>query len=95
MMNREYIECVCDDISHVVRIDHVRRDGLEPPYLIIHNHLNPYLGFFKRVLVGVRYIFGHRTKYDAFDCTTVPEESARDLQKIVNDYLNELQENNT
>jgi hypothetical protein len=48
-------------------------------------HLAP-LGFWDRVVNGLKYIFGHRSKYGDFDDMILKKEDAWKLEKIV-EYL--------
>ena len=49
-----------------------------------HVHLTSYKGFWKRLWAGLKYAFGHRSRYGEFDEIILRKEDAENLQKIVN-----------
>jgi hypothetical protein len=64
-MNTTYIECSCSDASHVVRIS----SDLEDKELVIEVQLQPIYGFFKRIWLAIKYVFGYSNPYGHWDCT--------------------------
>ncbi|MCK9415847.1 hypothetical protein M0Q97_04235 [Candidatus Dojkabacteria bacterium] len=60
------------------------------PMCYIHINLNNYMSFWKRLKFGIKYIFGYKSRYGAFDEFIFNPEDAPKLQKLV-DYLNEQQ----
>lgn len=53
----------------------------------MHIHLNDTNTFWQRVKYGIKYIFGYKCRYGAFDEFIFNPEDAPKLQKLV-DYLN-------
>lgn len=45
--------------------------------------LNQYHGFFKRVWVALKYIFGYKCRYGHFDCFIMRPEDAYRLKTIL------------
>ena len=74
--------CACSSSEHqfIVRWD----NEYEQVYISIH--LANYLGFWKRLLRGIKYIFGYKCKYGDFDEIILREKDADKLQTIV-DHL--------
>jgi hypothetical protein len=42
-------------------------------------YLSPYLGFFRRCVLAVKYIFGYRSKYGAFDSVVLSRSRVKEL----------------
>lgn len=57
------------------------------PICYVHVHLNKGT-FFERLKYGVKYIFGHQSRYGAFDEFIFNPEDVPKLQKLIN-HLNE------
>ena len=74
--------CECSSCEHqfIVRWDNDDKE------VYISIHLANYLGFWKRLLEGIKYIFGHKCRYGQFDEIILRKEDADNLQKIV-DHL--------
>ena len=76
--HRKYFRCVCDHPDHVVVLSD------DPDFgKTIEIHLNPFLGFFKRCLVALRYIFKSRTGYNAWDTVHI----ADDDHELIKEWL--------
>ena len=52
-------------------------------------HLSTYHGFWKRLWHGLKYAFGHKSRYGAFDEVILRKEDADNLQKVV-DHLKKM-----
>lgn len=65
-MKEELFICECNDVQHqIVFIDDT--EDKDFPCVYAEILLNPEYNFFKRFWIGVKYIFGHRSKYGYFD----------------------------
>jgi len=42
--------------------------------------------FFKRVWLGIKYIFGYQCKYGEFDTVYIPESKLNDFQQLIHEY---------
>ena len=62
--------------------------GKEFPTVYTHVHLNK-KPFLTRLYYGIRYIFGHQSRYGAFDEFILQPEDADRLQDVVN-YLKDI-----
>ena len=82
-MDREVLICQCSSLEHQVTFSWFGNDADGDVYMEVH--LAP-LGFWERVVNGIKYIFGHRSKYGDFDDMILKKEDAWKLEKIV-EYL--------
>ena len=58
------------------------------PMCYVHINLTDYKNFWQRVKYGIKYIFGYKSRYGAFDEFIFNTEDAPKLQRLV-DYLKE------
>ena len=56
-------------------------------FLYFSLRLNPYLGFFKRISVAIRYIFKREKNLYSYDCVMLPKEEIKDLKQIIDEHL--------
>ena len=61
-MEQKLIVCACHNVEHQMIIDYDKEDNLA--YVEFHLVKLP---FFKRVKHGIKYIFGHKSRYGDFD----------------------------
>ena len=47
-------------------------------------HLIPESNIFKRIWIGIKYIFNHKSRYEYFDEFILKKSDADRLQKIIN-----------
>jgi hypothetical protein len=64
-------------------------DGTKNNMVYIHTHLNKNT-FWKRLIYGIKYIFGYKCRYGAFDEFIVNPKDADKIQEIV-DYLKKIE----
>lgn len=83
---QELFICRCEDVQHQFVISTVDFD--ERPEVYLNVFLYP-AGLLKRLVYGVKYIFGHRTVFGHFDCIILKPEDAPRLQSVV-DMLEEV-----
>lgn len=82
-MDTEVLICQCNSLEHQVTFSWLGNNEDGDVYMEVH--LKP-LGFWQRVSNGIKYIFGHRSKYGDFDDMILKKEDAWKLEKIV-EYL--------
>lgn len=82
-MEREVLICQCESLEHQVTFSWLEDDKYGDVYMEVH--LTP-LSFWQRVVNGIKYIFGHRSKYGDFDDMIIKKEDVWKLEKIV-EYL--------
>jgi len=74
-----YLECSCQDRSHLVVIS---RD-FEHNYLYIEVQLNSYHGFFKRLWLGLKYIFNKNFNNGMWDCSLLNKSEAEQVKSFL------------
>lgn len=82
--NTDLVLCNCGSADHQIIIHHDLEDKMV--YLHIHLAKRP---FFRRVVNGMKYIFGYSCRYGHWDEIILDKESATQFQKVVN-TLNDL-----
>lgn len=89
--NKEILICECHSTDHQLIILYGEGDadnGHKYPMSYFHIHLNK-KPFWQRVRYGIKYIFGYRCNYGAFDEFIFNPEDADKLEKLVNYLRNE------
>lgn len=79
----EHIICGCSNVEHSIFFSTI--EGDDDVYMSIH--LVP-LPFFERLVNGIRYIFGHRSKYGDFDEIIITKKDVGKVEKVVR-WLNQ------
>ena len=77
-----YIECNCSSEEHVLRFIVDKEEDA----VYVHHFLanGPW---YKRIMPGIKYIFGKKSKYGHFDETVLDREQAHRLIKILADFI--------
>lgn len=70
----EFFECVCTADEH---------NSIE---LYTPVFLNQYRGFFGRLWIAVKYLFGYKCKYGHWDCTVLRSEDIDRLMALLQKY---------
>ena len=78
--NEILLLCECSSEEHqlIVRWDD------EDNEVYVSVHLANYMGFWKRLWHAVKYVFGYKCRYGAFDEVILRKEDSENLQKVVN-----------
>lgn len=81
-MKTDIIICDCKSTEHQIVINFDDTDNLKMVYLHIHlaNHKN----FFKRLLIGIKYVFGYKSKYGQWDEFIITKDNYSKLKNITN-----------
>lgn len=95
-MEREFLICECESLEHLACFtfldDNVVVDdeGTEMnfKYVTLSVHLKK-LPFFKRLVNGVKYIFGHTSAYGDYDEFIIGKEYASKFRKVAK-YLEKV-----
>lgn len=74
-MKSLHINCDCMSPEHTLRYIW----DAEDKQLYTDIYLNSYQSFFKRFVIAIKYLFGHKCKYGMFDCTMINEEQFNNL----------------
>ncbi len=77
------IICACSSYDHQAIFWHDEEFGDDQLY--VYFHLTTYKGFFKRLWVGIRYAFGHTSRFGEWDQFIFDNES----EKTLKNYLDE------
>jgi valyl-tRNA synthetase len=85
-----YFDCTCGDASHTLRFTFEEGDESWPPSLYTEVQLSDYPGFWRRLWRGVRYVFGHKSRYGYWDCTLIQEHEIPRLQALLSQYQEAL-----
>lgn len=84
-----YVTCVCGNHDHMLIFAYDNNvDGY-----IVFKQLNHYMGFFKRLYHGVRYIFGKRSKHVHFTETCISASQFESLMLRLADHRKMVLEN--
>lgn len=79
---REFILCSCSHSDHLIILN--LDDNKE--YCSMEVHLSP-LPFFKRLINGIKYIFGFRSRYGDFDEIMINREKAEGIKQFMDKVL--------
>lgn len=86
-MNEIFV-CTCYNTEHQLVISRNPLDEKEGPMIFINIYLKN-MSWYKRLWYGIKYIFGYKCKYGAFDEFIMDSADADKLQGIVN-YLKKV-----
>ena len=81
-MNNHFVVCSCSTPEHTIRFLHDRDED----ELYTEIYLNQYKGFFKRLVIAVRYLFGYTCRYGHWDSTLISKEEAQKLKHFLGNY---------
>lgn len=80
-MSSTLYTCACASAEHILILNDEFSD-----YLYLQIHLAP-LPFFKRLVKGIRYIFGGRSKYGDFDEVIFTPATALELSDHLKNWV--------
>lgn len=72
-----YIECSCGSPEHLLKFE--RDEDYVYVFVLLTTD-----GFFKRVWVALKYIFGYKCRYGHFDEILLSKDSVRHLSEFLN-----------
>lgn len=78
-MKRELFICDCENTEHQIIFSWFEDDDVANVYATIHLCKK---SFWKRLKYGIKYIFGYKCRYGAFDEFIFCPDDARKLKKI-------------
>jgi len=82
----ESFYCDCESPEHSFRFFVSSIDSDTKPKLHLEVYLNQYRSFFKRMFVGIKYIFGYRSQYGHWDITTLSEDDVQRLFVFIHQH---------
>jgi hypothetical protein len=76
--DRNILICKCHSLEHQYSFYYSKEDGLfcEP-------HLSTYLPFYKRLILGIKYIFGYKSRFGAWDEFLFKDEDLNKLEAYI------------
>lgn len=96
----ELFVCSCSNLSHCLVVSLSDFNDGEPEKswwpaedavdLCFQVHLNNYLGFFRRLRLAIRYIFGYNGKYGAWDVVSFRLDDVERMRGILDKYENKI-----
>lgn len=86
-MKDTHLTCSCTSDEHTVRLTYFE-DQEYYPDLYMHYFLDT-PGFWGRVKLGLRYIFGYKCKYGHFGETIFTLESALKFRDVLEQYIHD------
>jgi hypothetical protein len=82
-MENQHYDCACYSDEHTLRFTLDPEDG----DIYASQFMNHWFPWWKRVWVGLRYVFGYKCKYGHFDCWIMRDEDAEKLRGMLDAYL--------
>jgi hypothetical protein len=76
----EIFVCDCHSFEHQAKFMHTTDDK----NLFVYIHLNQHKGFWKRLVVGLKYAFGHSSRFGEWDEFVFQEKDQEELRKFLN-----------
>lgn len=73
-----HFDCTCGNDEHTFSFVHCKEDG----ELYLSVFLNQYSGFFGRLKIALKYVFGYKSKYGHWDCVVLDEKETRRLRDL-------------
>ena len=81
--------CDCGDMAHQFVVSWYPEDDDWNDLLYITIHLSQSSGFWRRLWDGLKYIFGHKCRFGAFDEVLLNVEDAKRLRDILDRFISE------
>lgn len=89
-MEYHCLQCACTSAEHDVRL--VLDPDEKYPAIYIEVQLSRGHGFFGRLWLAIRYLFGRECKYGHWDETTIMGEQVRKLRDLCDRHLEQWDE---
>ncbi len=81
MFQHQLFICKCDNVEHQLIFAYFDDEPNGDVYCSVH--LYPETNIWKRIKNGIKYIFGHKSKYGDFDEFILKKEDAPKLEEIL------------
>jgi len=85
--NEKYVTCDCFSDEHTLRFQYMyskNEQKIKQHEIYTSVFLNNYNGFFKRLWIAIKYVFGYKCKYGHWDCFIGGESKIKELQSFFN-----------
>ncbi len=87
MKNNNILVCECNSTEHQIVFSKIDSDDInDSKEIYCHIYLTDYPSFFKRILIGIKYIFGYKCRYGHWDEFILCEKHSDDLKEM-SEYL--------
>ena len=86
-MEQELYVCDCGDVSHQFIISWYPDDEDWNDLLYFQVHLNQSNGFWKRLWDAIKYVFGFKCRFGAFDEILVNKHDAKRLKNSLEKFI--------
>ena len=74
-MDDLFLMCKCHSLEHTIHFSHSK----EEQEVYVHIYLNEYPNVFKRIWVGLKYMFGYTSRYGHWDEVMLSVEQIQQL----------------
>lgn len=88
-MRHEYFDCICDTEEHTMRFTYFidEWNDIHDDEVYITVYLRDY-GFWTRCKQAIKHVFGYKSRYGDWQCTTIKREDAERLRTLLDQYIN-------
>lgn len=86
-MTTETFDCKCNSVNHIIRFN-LDVDDPQDKELWISFFLYTYQGFFHRLWIAIKYLFGCRCEHGHWDTILIKPEDVNKLSVLLNKYKN-------
>jgi len=89
------IECVCESPEHQISFSYIPTykcaNGIyqSPEEMYLSIYLSPVHKFWRRVLNGIKYMFGYRCKWGDFDNVCLDLTRVKEIREIMDRFIKE------
>jgi hypothetical protein len=83
-MERKIFICICHGLEHQLAIRVDEYDG----FIYVEPHLTTHRNFFSRLIYGLKYAFGYKSRYGAWDEIIIGPEDQLKLRQILDQGIN-------
>jgi len=88
---QHFIECDCGDSEHQMLFQYFIDDEKWDKPIFLSVHLRTWRNFFRRFWDGIRYIFGYKSRYGAFDEVMLYKDEISNLIEYLQEYLDSFE----
>jgi len=88
-IKRYLLVCDCYFIEHQLIFEYLTDEESDEKSLSINIHLTAWENFFQRLVAGIRYAFGHKSRYGEFDNILVSPDEAKNLIEFLQKFIEE------
>ena len=82
-MKKMYLDCECESPEHLLRFSYFDDDK---DRMYVEVHLTTH-NFWRRIITGVKYIFGYRSVYGEFGETVLEKDKVQQLRDCCDKFL--------